>query len=130
MRKIDRFLQYLEYNAISENKATTECGLSQGLIHQAKSGKSDLGTKSIDKILIKYQDLNRDWLLTGRGEMLKSNMVESETISIDRSILRTIISQQETIHSQQKMLEKLINANDQKNAHPEDLAGCVDATGA
>lgn len=118
MRKIDRFLQYLEYNAISENKATTECGLSQGLIHQAKSGKSDLGTKSIDKILIKYQDLNRDWLLTGRGEMLKSNMTESETISIDRSILRTIISQQETIHSQQKMLEKLINANDQKKCPP------------
>ena len=130
MRKIDRFLQYLEYNAISENKATTDCGLSQGLIHQAKSGKSDLGAKSIDKILIKYQNLNRDWLLTGRGEMLKENIPESETISIDRDILRTIISQQETIHSQQKMLEKLINASDQKNARPEDLAGCADATGA
>lgn len=129
MRKIDRFLQYLEFNAISENKATIECGLSQGLIHQAKSGKSDLGAKSIDKILIKYQNLNRDWLLTGRGEMLKSNMAESESISIDRDILRTIISQQETIRSQQKMLEKLINANDRKNVHPEDLAGCADAAG-
>ena len=74
--------------------------------------------------------MNRDWLLTGRGAMLKNNMADSETISIDRNILRTIISQQETIHSQQKMLEKLINANDQKNAHQEDLAGCADATGA
>lgn len=130
MRKIDRFLQYLEYNAISENRATKECALSQGIIHQAKSGKSDLGAKSIDKILIKYQDINREWLLTGRGEMLKKNMSESETVSIDREILRTIISQQETIHSQQKMLERLMNANSQKNAQPEDLAGCADAAGA
>ena len=72
MRKIDRFLQYLDYMDITENKATIECKLSQGLLHQAKSGKSDLGYKTIDKILDKYQDINRAWLLTGEGEMLKS----------------------------------------------------------
>lgn len=71
MRKIDRFLQYLDYRGISENKATVECRLSQGLIHQAKSGKADLGTKTIDKIIDTYQDLDRNWLLTGNGEMLK-----------------------------------------------------------
>lgn len=71
MRKIDRFLQYLDYRGISENKATVECKLSQGLIHQAKSGKSDLGTKTVDKIIDTYQDLDRNWLLTGNGEMLK-----------------------------------------------------------
>lgn len=57
MRIIDRFLQYIEHKGISENKATIDCGLSQGLLHQAKSGKSDLGHKSIDKISKQYQDL-------------------------------------------------------------------------
>ena len=76
MRKIDRFLQYLEYKGITENKATVECNLSQGLLHQAKSGKSDLGNKTIDKILITYQDLNRIWLVTGEGEMLNASTVE------------------------------------------------------
>lgn len=74
MRKIDRFLQYLDYRGISENKATVECKLSQGLIHQAKSGKSDLGTKTVDKIIDTYQDLDRNWLLTGNGEMLKGTV--------------------------------------------------------
>ncbi len=74
MRKIDRFLQYLDYNGITENRATIECKLSQGLLHQAKSGKSDLGYKTIDKILDKYQDINRVWLLTGEGEMLKPSL--------------------------------------------------------
>ena len=70
MRKIDRFLQYIDSKGINENQATKDCNLSQGLIHQAKSGKSDLGQKTIDKILIRYQDLNKVWLLTGDGEML------------------------------------------------------------
>lgn len=65
MRIIDRFLQYIEHKGISENKATIDCGLSQGLLHQAKSGKSDLGHKSIDKISKQYQDLNISWLRTG-----------------------------------------------------------------
>lgn len=69
-RKIDRFLQYLEYKGINDNKATVECGLSNGLINQAKRGKADLGNKSLDKILNKYQDLSRVWLLTGEGHMI------------------------------------------------------------
>lgn len=72
MRKIERFLQYIDFKGITENRATVECGLSQGLLHQAKSGKSDLGYKTIDKILDKYQDINKAWLLTGEGEMLKT----------------------------------------------------------
>lgn len=73
MRKIDRFLQFLKYKGINENRATVECGLSQGLLNQAKSGKADLGQKTLEKILTKYQDLNNVWLLTGEGEMIKNS---------------------------------------------------------
>ena len=71
MRKVERFLQYLDSKGITENRATVECGLSQGLIHQAKSGKSDIGYKSIEKIL------NREWLLYGQGEMLSIGSIEA-----------------------------------------------------
>lgn len=70
MRKIDRLLQYLDYKGITENKATVDCRLSKGLLGQAKSGKSDLGNKTIEKVLSFYQDLSRVWLLTGSGSML------------------------------------------------------------
>lgn len=73
MRKIDRFLQYLDYKGITENKATVDCDLSKGLLGQAKSGKSDLGNKTIEKVLSFYQDLSRVWLLTGTGSMLKDS---------------------------------------------------------
>ncbi len=76
-RKIDRFLVYLEEKGLNENKATAECGLSQGLLYRAKIGKSDIGGKAVEKILATYTDLNRVWLLTGEGSML--NTPEQET---------------------------------------------------
>ena len=77
MRKVERFLQYLDSKGITENRATVECGLSQGLIHQTKSGKSDIGYKSIENILKTYQDINREWLLYGQGEMLLIGSIEA-----------------------------------------------------
>lgn len=76
-RKVDRLIEYLSEKGISENKATIECGLSKGLICQAKSGKADIGNKAVEKILSTYDDLNRVWLLTGEGSML--NTPEHET---------------------------------------------------
>lgn len=71
--KFERFEKYMEYSGLNDNQVTAQCGLAQGLINQARKGKSDLGPKTIDKILTTYQDLNKVWLLTGEGEMLKSS---------------------------------------------------------
>ena len=68
-RRVDRLLEYLSAKGISENKATFDCGLSKGLICQAKSGKADIGNKAVEKILATYDDLNRVWFLTGEGSM-------------------------------------------------------------
>ena len=72
MRKIDNFSKYMELKGLNDNRVTIECGLSQGLLGQARSGKSDLGAKTIDKILNTYQDLSRTYLLTGEGPMLNT----------------------------------------------------------
>lgn len=70
-RRVDRLLAYLDFKGVSENRATIECGLSKGLIYQAKSGRADIGNKAVEKILAFYPDLSRVWLLTGEGSMLK-----------------------------------------------------------
>ena len=70
--RFERFNKYMKLKGLNDNQVTNECGLSQGLLGQARTGKSDLGAKSIDKILNVYQDLNKVWLLTGEGDMLSS----------------------------------------------------------
>ena len=72
-RRIDRLEKYMIIKKLNDNQVTKDCDLSVGLLNQAKRGKSDLGSKAIDKILSKYQDLSRVWLLTGEGPMLTSS---------------------------------------------------------
>lgn len=69
--KMSRFDNYMKYKGLNDNQVTVECKLSQGLLGQARNGKSDLGNSTINKILNTYQDLNRVWLLTGEGEMIQ-----------------------------------------------------------
>lgn len=74
MREIfARFDKYMIHRHLNDNQVTVQCGLAIGLIGQARKGKSDLGKKTIDKILSTYQDLNRVWLLTGEGNMITSS---------------------------------------------------------
>lgn len=68
---------------INDNKLTIDAGLSVGLLGKArKTGKSMTST-SIEKILLAYPDLNAEWLLTGRGEMIKGNSENNLTYHND-----------------------------------------------
>ena len=53
------------------------------MLSQARTGKSDLGNSTINKILSIYQDLNRVWLLTGEGDMLKQPSKEENNNELD-----------------------------------------------
>lgn len=128
MRKIDRFLQYLDYKGITENKATVDCELSKGLIGQAKSGKSDLGNKAVEKVLSFYQDLSRVWLLTGEGSMLinaenqPENRVEEKPEEKD-SVKRMLL----LVESQSKVIESLTQLIKAKDEKIEELLEELDA---
>ena len=76
MRIIDRLDKYMTVIKLNDNKVTVNCGLSVGLLGKARQLNNDIGKKAIEKILNFYQDINRVWLLTGEGEMLKTSLNE------------------------------------------------------
>lgn len=71
-RIIDRFDKYMSHKGLNDNQITVNCGLSVGLLGKARKQNGDIGKQSVEKILKKYQDLNKVWLMTGYGEMLNT----------------------------------------------------------
>ena len=69
---IERLQYYMKSKGINDNQMTVSAGLSVGLIGKAKSSKG-MNSSNIEKILLAYPDINSDWLLTGRGNMLSSD---------------------------------------------------------
>ena len=74
--RFERFEKYMNFKQLNDNQVTQQCNLSVGLINQARRGKSDLGSRTIEKILNTYQDLSKSWLLTGEGQMIKNESVK------------------------------------------------------
>lgn len=120
--RIERFSQYMEYKGLNDNQVTIQCGLGVGVIGGAKRGKSDLGQKTIEKILKKYQDLNRVWLLTGEGSMLigdisgDSNAIghgasvsNSNDSKIVEKLLDEISEQRKLVSESQRQVDRLLS---------------------
>jgi len=83
MRRIDRFDKYMKYSGLNDNKVTVQLGLTVGVIGKSRKEGRDLSDKVIEEILNYYTDINRIWLLTGDGEMLKSDSpVVAENINV------------------------------------------------
>lgn len=111
----------MKHKGLNDNRVTTECGLSKGLIGQARTGKSDLGKKTVDKILITYQDLSRVWLLTGEGEMLNAKVIQnnesgdninghSVTVNkTEKDYLEIIKKQSDQLSKSQEQIDRLLS---------------------
>ena len=107
-RIIDRFDKYMTFKHLNDNIVTTECGLGIGTIGKAKSGRNDLGKRTIDKLLAKYQDLSKVWLLTGEGEMLISDGKKHVDEHTPDQVTKLI----DELSAQRRMTEKALEQND------------------
>lgn len=74
MNTKERFVEYLKVKGVGQTAFEESAGLSRGSISQ----KSGFSANSIEKIAIVCLDLNIDWLITGKGSMLKSTASSPE----------------------------------------------------
>ena len=63
---IERIRIYIDYQGISERKFFQNTGLANGSFSKTRS----VGSDNLLKIFSTYPDLNMDWVVTGRGEMI------------------------------------------------------------
>ena len=79
MKAIDRLMQYIEKKRFKKRSFEVNNGLSNGYLGKQLTRNADLGEGILKKILENCPDLSPEWLLTGNGEMIISNL-EIESI--------------------------------------------------
>lgn len=91
-----RFEKWVNLTGINPNQITVKAGLPIGLVGKLLNGGKGLSVENIEKILYAYPDLNVDWLITGRGEMLlKDNSTTKKPLIVDEMpTIREIMSDQ------------------------------------
>ena len=72
MKAINRVIQYIDNKGINNSLFEKKCGLSNGYLGTQLRRNADLGEGVLNKILDNCLDVSPEWLLTGKGEMLKS----------------------------------------------------------
>lgn len=65
-----RILEYIDYKGISKNKFYKETGISNGVLDKS----SGLSMETVEKFYSTYSEINPEWLLTGKGDMIKSDL--------------------------------------------------------
>lgn len=122
MKAIERIYQYIDFKGIKIAEFERKNFLSNGYLKKMLLRKGDLGESILNQIVENSPEISAEWLLTGKGEMLKSDSTEvkKEVISsaeerVDR-LLSIIESQQEVIKN---LSEALIEADAQKECDAE-----------
>ena len=74
----ERVLYFTDYKGFAQEKFFEELGVTYGNF-KGKAKEKALSSDVLAKIVSKYPELNPEWLLTGEGEMLKSENTSTET---------------------------------------------------
>lgn len=86
MNLVNRLKLYLEEKGITSRSLAITCGIDPSNLVKMLKNEQNISKKSIDKI-IANTDINPDWLLAGKGEMLRS---ESEPDEIALTAVHTV----------------------------------------
>lgn len=85
MGEKDKIKQYLDYKGISKNKFYSLTGLSIGFLDSGTS----MGADKVKIIINKFPDINIDWLIFDRGDMILSPEKSLADSSAIEELLRT-----------------------------------------
>jgi transcriptional regulator with XRE-family HTH domain len=68
----ERLVQLMSYFGLTATRFADEIGVQRSGISHILNGRNQPGYDFILKTLLKFPDIDSDWLLTGRGKMLKA----------------------------------------------------------
>ena len=74
----DRLLKFIELKLMNKSEFYLKTSLSNGFLDK----ESNLRADSIEKIILAFPEIDLEWLLTGKGEMLKADIADYKTTAM------------------------------------------------
>ena len=100
---IERIKAIMNHYNLSVNAFSAKIGANQVTINQQMNGDRKVSLDTILKIVNSFDLISSQWLLTGKGEMLKSSSPKEKSDPITNERLLSIIeSRQRTIENLSK----------------------------
>lgn len=110
MKPIDRVREIIKYKNITIGAFEKLTGMSNNSIQTALKRRSSLRDDTLNNILSAFQDVNPEWLLTGDGEMLKS---QTSQIAFEKPSLESLQCKIKLLKQNLADKERVILSKDQ-----------------
>ncbi len=119
----DRILSIIKYFHLSPSDFAEEIGVQRSSISHLISGRNRPSLEFVQKILTRYPDINTEWLLSGKGEMLRNGITPiSNELHLEDTIVKNkeevtepekrdisrIIQRKKTVDNEGRQVEKII----------------------
>ncbi len=76
----ERLVQLMSHLGLTAARFADEIGVQRSGISHILSGRNQPGYDFILKTLLKFPDIDSNWLLTGRGDMLKTDISHGNSV--------------------------------------------------
>jgi hypothetical protein len=78
---LDRITQIADLEGVTIGKIEQKIGASKGVLYKAIQKNTDIQSKWIVLIVENYPQYNSDWLLTGKGEILRDSIENNKVVA-------------------------------------------------
>ena len=126
----ERILQYLNNQGITKVEFCNKIDISYSNL-KGKSLESEFGGEQIAKILTVFPELNPDWLLLGKGSILRESdkilSQNGENFVVSEKIFREILEENKMLNREIGRLEGELSAIKKAGVREGEVAICAAA---
>ena len=102
-----RLQQFIEHEKLTAYQVNKDSGLCKGLLINAFTNQRGLTTSTLEAILNAYPQLNANWLIVGRGEMLNPEPDAAVPASVTEKHIQDLDELQKQCVEMIKMIQQM-----------------------
>lgn len=104
-----RLQQFMEHEKLTAYQVNKDSGLCKGLLINAFTNQRGLTTSTLEAILNAYPQLNANWLIVGRGEMLNPEPDATVPLSVTQKHIQDLEELQKQCIDLVKTIQQMKN---------------------